>query len=48
MSLVYSFDRERLKPIIAAYLNADFNFNEISSELKKPMRIHFYENIPHI
>ena len=48
MALVYSFDRERFKPIIAAYLNADFNFNEISSELKKPMRIYVHDNIPHI
>ena len=48
MSLVHSFDRERIKPLVAAYLNADFNFNEISPELKKPMRIYVHDTIPHI
>jgi len=46
MSLVYSFDKERFKPLVAAYLNANFNFNEISPELKKPMRIYVHDNIP--
>jgi Telomere-binding protein beta subunit (TEBP beta) len=48
MSLVYSFDTERFKPLVAAYLNAGFDFNEISPELKKPMRLYIHENIPHI
>lgn len=46
MSLIYSFDKERLKPLVAAFINADFNFNEISAELKKPMRIYIHDNIP--
>ena len=48
MSLVYSFDKEKFKPVVAAYINADFNFNEISPELKKPMRIYVHDNIPQI
>jgi hypothetical protein len=48
MSIMYSFDKERFKPAVAAFLNADYNFNEVSAELRKPMRAFIQENIPRI
>jgi len=46
MTSVFIFEEERLKPVIAAYLNSGCNFNEVSSHLKKQMRLFMQENIP--
>jgi len=35
MATTYYFEGERLKPAVAAYLNSECNFNEVSSHLKK-------------
>jgi hypothetical protein len=35
MATTYYFEGERLKPAVAANLNSECNFNEVSSHLKK-------------
>lgn len=48
MSTIYYFEDERLKPAVAAFLNSGCNFNEVSSHLKKQMRLFMQEDIPKI
>ena len=48
MATTYYFEEERLKPAVAAYLNSGCNFNEVSSHLKKQMRLFVQEDIPTI
>jgi hypothetical protein len=46
MTSVFIFEEESLKPVIAAYIINGCNFNEVSSHLKKPMRLFMQEYIP--
>ena len=48
MATTYYFEEERLKPAVAAYLNSGCNFNVVSSNLKKQMRLFVQEDIPTI
>jgi len=48
MSQPYTFDDQRLKPTVAAFLNSGCDFNEVPSSLKKQMRVYVHDNIPHL
>ena len=45
MTTSYLFENERLKPIIASYINSNFDFEAIPLNLRKHMRLSVQENI---